>query len=338
MARSLFKFPGFITKERNSSTELPTSSGTDFRPAPTRISPSEHTSTDLSAISISRPASSKEHNLWHHLHQAGYVIHWPGKLEVRSSELAPTVIPVPDLQTRPCCQWWGFVDSQNTVKLPVKYHTNATTDVISSLPITCRSDQQAGHMTHQPAIASKNSSQGLSQQLSNLQIRCALKRNTLLMEETCSKLNSTQKIVVKFLQQLVTECTTGTGYTALYSLPDPTSYRVIRPSPFNSVLILGQVSTRYGFNRLVTEPTDRVPTTQPCSLYLTLPVTESTYLVHLCVLTLVLNQLYVDSWSSSGAGYTVLTIQCFTPTGYRELLVTVNYRVWRPGTRQSCLR
>ena len=55
------------------------------------------------------------------------------------------------------------------------------------------------------------------------------------MEETCSKLNSTQKIVVNFIQQLVTECTdrvpatqpctvastTGysvpTGYTALYS-------------------------------------------------------------------------------------------------------------------------
>ena len=65
------------------------------------------------------------------------------------------------------------------------------------------------------------------------------------MEATCSKLNSTQKIVVNLLQQLVTEftdrvpatqpCTvasaagyrvyrSGTGYTALYSLPDPTGY------------------------------------------------------------------------------------------------------------------
>ena len=84
------------------------------------------------------------------------------------------------------------------------------------------------------------------------------------MEETYSKLNSTQKIVVNLLQQLVTEytdrapatqpCTVasatgyrvyrpGTGYTAFYSLPDPTVYRVIRPSPFNSVLILGQVDS-----------------------------------------------------------------------------------------------
>ena len=84
------------------------------------------------------------------------------------------------------------------------------------------------------------------------------------MEETYSKLNSTQKIVVKLLQQLVYR--PDTGYTALYSCfnnwlqsvptrywlhslgtayPTPTGYRVIRPSPFNSVLILGQVDSKY---------------------------------------------------------------------------------------------
>ena len=101
------------------------------------------------------------------------------------------------------------MDSQNTVKLQVKYHTkNVTIDIIFNQPIACPSDQQAGHVTHRPTIASKHSSQGLSQQLSNLQIRRVFKRNTLiLMEETRSKLNSTQKIVVNLLQQLVTECT-----------------------------------------------------------------------------------------------------------------------------------
>ena len=67
-----------------------------------------------------------------------------------------------------------------TVKLPVKYLTkNATTDVISSQPIACLSDQQADHVPHRTPSASKYSSQGLSQQLSNLQIRRAIKRNTL---------------------------------------------------------------------------------------------------------------------------------------------------------------
>ena len=45
----------------------------------------------------------------------------------------------------------------------------------SNQPIACLSDQQAGHVTHRTTSVSKNSSQGLSQQLSNLQIRRAIK-------------------------------------------------------------------------------------------------------------------------------------------------------------------
>ena len=48
----------------------------------------------------------------------------------------------------------------------------------SSYPISqsrCQSDQQAGHVTHRPTLVSIYSSQGLSQQLSNLQIRRAFK-------------------------------------------------------------------------------------------------------------------------------------------------------------------
>ena len=52
----------------------------------------------------------------------------------------------------------------------------------SSCPISqsrCPSDQQAGHVTHRPTIVSKYSSQGLSQQLSNLRRRRVFKRNIL---------------------------------------------------------------------------------------------------------------------------------------------------------------
>ena len=72
------------------------------------------------------------------------------------------------------------------------------------------------------------------------------------MKETCSKLNSTQKIVVNLLQQLITvylpatqPCTVAstTGYSV------PAEYRL------HSLLQL--------FQQLVTECTDRVPATQP---------------------------------------------------------------------------
>ena len=62
-----------------------------------------------------------------------------------------------------------------------KYHKRMRQMTSSSQPIACLSDQQAGHVTRRPTIASKNSSQGLPQQLSNLQMR-ALKRNTLINE------------------------------------------------------------------------------------------------------------------------------------------------------------
>ena len=41
------------------------------------------------------------------------------------------------------------------------------------------SDQQAGHVTRRTTIASKNSSQGLSQEPSNLQIRRAFLKEIL---------------------------------------------------------------------------------------------------------------------------------------------------------------
>ena len=87
------------------------------------------------------------------------------------------------------------------------------------------------------------------------------------MEETHSELNSTQKIVVNLLQQLVTECTNQVPATQpLYSLPDPPTPppNWLQSHPTQSIQLCVDsgagrqlVSTRYGFNRLVTESTDQ---------------------------------------------------------------------------------
>ena len=137
-------------------------------------------------------------------------------------------------------------------------------------------------MTRQTTIASKNSSQGLSQQLSNLQIRRALKIKTLFNERMCNKRNSTQKIVVKLLRQLVTECSTDrVPATALYTyfsnclqsvvslVHSTTGYRVYRLgtgytalySCFNNYRLHSLVQL---LQQLVIECIDQVPATQPC--------------------------------------------------------------------------
>ena len=124
------------------------------------------------------------------------------------------------------------------------------------------------------------------------------------MEEMCGKLNSTQKIVVNLLQQLVTECTDRVPATQpLYNLPrppcppPPTGYRVIRPSPFHSVdsgAGRPQVSTNMA-------STDRLQ-----SLQITRPV------YRLCSLT-------------------------FTKTGYRAITSTTGYRAYQQGTGHTAL-
>ena len=138
------------------------------------------------------------------------------------------------------------MDSQNTVKFPVKYHTkNVTTDVISNQPIVCTSDQQASHVTCRQ--------QGLSQQLSNLQIRRTLKRNTLING------GNVQKIVVNLLQQLVTECTDWVPATQPCTVALTTGYSV--PTGYQLhrlVQLLQQLvteSTGYRVYRPATQPT-----------------------------------------------------------------------------------
>ena len=61
-----------------------------------------------------------------------------------------------------------------------KYHKRTRQLTSSNQPIARLSDQQAGHVTHRTTSASKYSSLGLSQQLSNIQVRCAIKGNTLI--------------------------------------------------------------------------------------------------------------------------------------------------------------
>ena len=189
------------------------------------------------------------------------------------------------------------MDSQNTVKLPVKYHTkNATTDVIFNQPIVCPSDQQAGHATRRPTIASKNSSQGLSQQLPNLQIRRVFKRNTL-MEETPSKLNSTQKIVVNSLQQLVT--TNRVPATQpLYSLPDPNWLQSHLTQSIQLCVDSGAGRQEVSTNM---SSTDRLQ-----SLQITRPVYRLYSLI-------------------------------FTKTSYRVITSTTGYRAYRQGTGYTAL-
>ena len=63
--------------------------------------------------------------------------------------------------------FWGLPD--HCVSSWFKFHERTLLTVVVFL-------QQAVHVTHRPAIVSKNRSQGLSQQLSNLQIRRMLKK------------------------------------------------------------------------------------------------------------------------------------------------------------------
>ena len=189
-----------------------------------------------------------------------------------------------------------------------KYHKRTRQLTSSNQPIACLSDQQAGHVTHRTTSASKNSSQGLFQQLSNLQVRRGIKEilnggnlqqaefNTkdsckialatiyrvyglVLATQPCTLASTTGYRVYRLATQpcAVASITgyrvyrPGTGYTALVQLtrpppPPPTGYRVIRPSPFNSVLILGQVDRKYlqiwlqltGYSLQITRPVYRL--------------------------------------------------------------------------------
>ena len=107
-----------------------------------------------------------------------------------------------------------------------KYHKRTRQLTSSNQPIACLSDQQAGHVTHQTPSVSKNSSQGLSQQLSNLQIRSAINEILLINGG-----NLQQAEINNWLQSVPAV----SGYTASYtcfnnwlqSVPTSTCYTVL---------------------------------------------------------------------------------------------------------------
>ena len=75
------------------------------------------------------------------------------------------------------------------------------------------------------------------------------------MKETYSKLNSTQMIVVNFLQQLVTECTDRVPVTEPCTVASITDYSV-----------LTGYTALYSYPNNSLQCTDRAPATQPCTV------------------------------------------------------------------------
>ena len=78
------------------------------------------------------------------------------------------------------------------------------------------------------------------------------------MKETYSKLNSTQRIVVNFLHQLVTECTDRVPVTQPCIVASITDYSV--PTGYTGYRLHSLVQL---FQQLVTECSDWIPATQP---------------------------------------------------------------------------
>ena len=129
------RFPGFIMKERrNSSTELPTSSectGTDFRPAPTRIFTFRahwyrllyYKQQSTSQLQRMRPLTSSSPRSWSRDSPTRKV----GSAFFRTHAYCDTS---PCLADPALLSVVGFCGGSEYCKV-VKYHTkNATTDVI----------------------------------------------------------------------------------------------------------------------------------------------------------------------------------------------------------------
>ena len=130
----------------------------------------------------------------------------------------------------------GFVDGQNIVKLPALSVTSEIYLLTSSSPHTnqqflgCRLNK--AHKCY-PSICQIYT------------IRRALMRNLLFDGGMCNMLGMTPEIVKKLLKQLVTELTDQVTATQPCTVCfTQTGYRVYQPSPFNSILILGQVDRK----------------------------------------------------------------------------------------------
>ena len=157
------------------------------------------------------------------------------------------------------------------------------------------------------------------------------------MEETYIKLNSTQKIVFKnCFHNWLQSVPTGTGYIALYtcfnnwfqSVPTDTGYTALYTC-FNNWL--QSVPTGTGFTALYTCFNNWFQSVPTGTSYTALYTCFSNWL-HMTS-TYRLQSLLTGYWLHSPY-CTVLhpnLVQFFA--GYRELLFTVNYRLWRPVYR-----
>ena len=131
-----------------------------------------------------------------------------------------------------------------------KYHKRTRQLTSSNQPIACLSDQQAGHLTHRTTSASKYSSQGLSQQLSNTQVRRAIKGNTLINGGNIqqAEFNTKDSCKIALAVPATQPCT----------LASTTGCRVYRPVPATQPCTLAS-TTGYRVYRLVLA-------TPPCTL------------------------------------------------------------------------
>ena len=175
MARSLFYVTGFITKEkRNSSTERTGPGFTAFKASADRPAKKNRTSDVISNQPIKTghvfsPTRGEADHVF--TDQARSCSRNSPTRKVGSAFFRIHVYCV----SSPCSAdpaWLsvvGFCGQSNIVKLSAMYHTR--TRPLTSSPIgqsRCPSEQQAGHVTHRPAIASKNRPQGIPHQLSNI--------------------------------------------------------------------------------------------------------------------------------------------------------------------------
>ena len=129
----------------------------------------------------------------------------------------------------------------------------------------------------------------------------------------------------------------GTGYTAFFnnylqSVPTGTGYTALYTC-FNNWLQSVPAGTGYTalctcFNLPVTKYTNRVLATQSL-LY----SASSQLVTHTKKKKKKAGEIYTSRCQNA-----LVTPACQFFAGYRELLVTVKYRIWSPGTGQSCLR
>ena len=98
----------------------------------------------------------------------------------------------------------------------------------------CPSDQQAGHVTHRPTFVSKYSSQGLSQQLSNLQIRRAFKDSCKIFSTTGYRVYRPVPAIQPCTLVSTTDYRVYRLYSLVHLLQQPVTEELMEETEFNT--------------------------------------------------------------------------------------------------------